>query len=132
LSLELINCWRCGIAVDIEVYKKRVQRKIPDPDRCADCFDTDKAMKNTWTWVHPVLRKIVCIPHKGDVDDEFRPLNKAGRLYMPGERICGMKDCVKRTHQVKYANKLVADPIETILALAEAQQYEKTPLVKGN
>lgn len=129
---ELIICWRCGAQVDWQAYKKRVQRKMSDPDRCADCIDTDKPMKHTWTWVHPVLGRIVCVPHKGDVDDEFRPLNKAGRLYMPGERICGLKDCVKRTHLVKYANRLVADPVETILALSEAQGYVKTPLAKGN
>ncbi len=116
-------CSACLIEISESALFKRIERGVVNADQCEDCRDFGKPMRNSQTWTHPVLGKIMCKPHTGEVDDNFNPINKAGRLYMPGERICGLKDCVKRSHLVKHANKLVADPVETILAMVEAQTY---------
>ena len=123
-------CSACLIPIDEDALFKRIARGAVNADQCEDCRDYGKPIKAQYTWQHPVLGKICCVPHKGEVDNDFRPLNKAGRLYMPGERICGLKDCVKRAHVIRPENsrtktKLVADPIETLMALAEAQAYTK-------
>lgn len=122
-------CSACLIEISESALFKRIERGVVNADQCEDCRDFGKPMRNSQTWNHPVLGKINCKPHTGEVDDDFRPLNKAGRLYMPGERICGLKDCIRRSHVVRTIRgkqpKLIADPIETILALAEMQNYSK-------
>lgn len=125
----LFFCSACLIPIDEDALIKRIQRQVVNADQCEDCRDFGKPMRNSQTWNHPVLGKINCKPHTGDVDDDFNPLNKAGRLYMPGERICGLKDCVRRSHVARTIRgkqpKLIADPVETILALAEMQNYKR-------
>jgi hypothetical protein len=119
---QIIQCWRCGIEIDADTYWKRIKRQTPNPDECRDCKDTSAKHKGKYRWIHPVLGQLSCNPYKGDLDDDWNPITKDGRLYMPGDRICGLKDCVRASH-VKPRVMLVADPIETILALAEAQSY---------
>ena len=119
---QLYFCAGCLIALNTSAFLKRVQRGVVNADLCEDCRDFGKPIKTVYTWKHPVLGTIICVPHRGEVDDDLNPINKAGKLYMPGERICGLKDCVKRSHIVKHANKKTADPIETILALSEARK----------
>jgi len=47
-----------------------------------------------------------CYPYPGDVDDQFRPLNKDGTLHLPGIRTCGNKDCTRKRHIQSF------DPLE--------------------
>lgn len=42
----------------------------------------------------------------GEVDDDFNPMTKEGKLYLPGLRTCGHKDCVRKAHIVPF----VAEP----------------------
>lgn len=119
-----IPCWRCGIAIEAEVYRKRLSRRQANPDECKDCNDIDAKQKTIYSWVHPELGRITCKPYKGELDDDWRPITKEGRLYMPGNRICGMKDCVEVSH-VKPRVMLTADAVETLLAQVEAQDYRK-------
>ena len=130
-----IPCWKCGVEIPFKVFWKRVSRKIANPDECKDCKDTSLQQKKEYTWTHPELGVITCYPYKGELDDDWRPITKDGRLYMPGERVCGLKDCVRSSH-VKSRIMLVADPIETLLAIVEAQDYSKKetpskPSLKG-
>ena len=129
---QTIQCWRCGIEIDSDTFWKRVARQSPNPDECRDCKDTSTKHKSQYQWLHPVLGQIICKPYKGELDDDWNPITKTGRLYMPGERLCGLKDCVRRSH-VRPRVMLIADPIETILALAEAQEYSlrETPSKRG-
>lgn len=121
-----ILCLDCGIELDIENYQRRVLRKSENAQLCEDCRDYGKPISKYYTWKHPVLGRIICRPHKGEVDDDFNPI-RDGKPYMPGERLCGLRDCVKREHilRVRKPVKLVADPVETVLALVEAQSYTK-------
>jgi len=116
-----IECWRCGVPIDARVFWKRVSRKMANPDECKDCRDTAKEQRTVHVWKHPTLGQITCKPYKGDLNDDWLPVTKDGRLYMPGERLCGLKDCVQESHVTKF--QLVADPIETLLAICEAQEY---------
>ena len=44
-----------------------------------------------------------CEPHQGEVDQDLNPITETGELYLPGERICGNKDCVNKSHIVASA-----------------------------
>jgi hypothetical protein len=37
----------------------------------------------------------------GDLDDNWQPIDEDGQLYRPGERLCGLKDCVKQSHVIE-------------------------------
>jgi len=121
-----IPCWKCGVEIPFKVFWKRVNRQQPDPDECKDCKDTTAEHKTRYKWNHPTLGLIDCYPYKYDLDDDWNPITKDGRLFMPGDRICGLKDCVRVSH-VKPRVMLVADPVETLLAIVEAQGYKETP-----
>jgi hypothetical protein len=41
-----------------------------------------------------------CRSWPGDYDENDNPILPDGRLYLPGERACGHKDCVNTTHIV--------------------------------
>jgi hypothetical protein len=43
----------------------------------------------------------VCRPWRGEVDEDFRPIDRNLKLYLPGLRTCGHKDCVNKEHIVK-------------------------------
>lgn len=38
-----------------------------------------------------------CLPWRGDFDDDDNPI-KYGRLHLPGNRLCGHRDCVQNSH----------------------------------
>jgi len=95
LKTNQINCWQCGQKVPYTIWAKRRERGKTDWDKCRDC--TAKP-SNAVRTIHPVLGTIFCYPHKGDVDELWRPLDDEGRLFRPGERICGHKDCINTSH----------------------------------
>lgn len=87
-----MNCERCGVEMDSAIIHKREVRGIYDK-RCSDC-----RMKPS--------RKInyeddYCMPHKGELDAEFNPIDNKGRPYLPGLRTCGHKDCIRKTHIIR-------------------------------
>jgi hypothetical protein len=43
----------------------------------------------------------VCRPWRGEVDEDFNPIDRNLKLYLPGLRTCGHKDCVNKEHIVK-------------------------------
>ena len=118
--LDMMNCVQCGQLFSKSLFQKRIERKIVNPDFCKDC----RAVPiKQYTWNHPTLGRITCQPFQGELDDLWRPINVVGRLYMPGERVCGKKDCVNADHVVTV--KLTAQPHQTLLALVEAQDYNR-------
>jgi hypothetical protein len=54
--------------------------------------------RNTIKHQHPALGNLVCIPHKGEVNDSWQPIDDAGELFRPGLRVCGFKDCISPKH----------------------------------
>lgn len=95
---EIVYCTRCGIGHSSEEVYKRVTRKSANPDWCRDCRDNRKDIRRDHAWKHPVLGKIYCWLWLYELDADWRPIDEQGQLVRPGERICGLKDCVKKTH----------------------------------
>lgn len=123
LSLEsnYIFCRQCGIIVSYYVWFKRKTRNRPDWDHCKDCIATPKKIESS---IHPSLGRIECIPYTGEVNDLWQPINAVGDLYMPGERICGHKDCVNAKH-IKETEKRTISNLELLLGLIEIQDFNK-------
>lgn len=84
-----MNCQRCGMLVSLNTIERRRARKIMD-SLCSDCR---KGKANEISY-----GDLVCRPWRGEVDDELRPIDNHLRLYLPGERICGHRDCVNKDH----------------------------------
>ena len=92
-----MNCIRCGIEISESAITARKARGNFD-GRCQDC--------------RPHVSREVkydgepCRPWVGEVDEELRPIDKSLRLYLPGTRTCGHKDCVNKDHIIPPFNPL--------------------------
>ena len=82
----------------MDAFFKRRSRNLPDFDECKDCRDVRKTIRKEVRVNHPVLGEIFCTPHRGELDENWNPIDSKGKPYMPGVRICGNKDCVKKDH----------------------------------
>jgi hypothetical protein len=102
-------CAQCGQGIPATTIEKRKSRKDENWQLCADCVRVETRCIQ---YIHPVLGKIFCYPHKGELDELWRPLDDLGGLFRPGERVCGHKDCVNLNHIIgsgihkRYANRL--------------------------
>lgn len=121
IEKAIILCKQCGIIVPYQIWYKRKIRNKTKWDHCLDCDSAPKKVEITY---HKTLGKLTCIPYLGEVNNLWQPINAVGDLYMPGDRICGKKDCVNKNHIIQVEPKTV-DPIEMILALAESQVVSK-------
>jgi len=90
-----MNCLRCGIGIEPLLSQRRAERGNDD-HLCRDC-----RMRPAREIKH---NKTICRPWQGQVDDSFNPIDEKGKLYLPGARSCGFKDCVNRSH--------IIDPLE--------------------
>jgi hypothetical protein len=87
-----VNCNRCGIEVSEAAIERRKARGTYD-GKCADCRNGQaNEIKYNGT---------VCRPWRGEVDEDFNPIDRNLKLYLPGLRTCGHKDCVNKEHIVK-------------------------------
>jgi hypothetical protein len=124
-------CTQCGQGIPATTIEKRKSRKDENWQLCADCVRVETRCIQ---YIHPVLGKIFCYPHKGELDELWRPLDDLGGLFRPGERVCGHADCVNVRH-IRKNNvlpkplnrevKTVVDPEELKLALLEAKKYDR-------
>jgi hypothetical protein len=86
-----LNCNRCGILVSEAAIERRKARGTYD-GRCSDCR-SNKARELKYNGT-------VCRPWWGEVDEDFNPIDRNLKLYLPGIRTCGHKDCVNKDHIV--------------------------------
>jgi hypothetical protein len=84
----------------MDAFYKALARNKSDADECKDCRDLKKPPAKEVRVNHPVLGQIFCVPHRGELDDDWNPIDSKGNLYKPGIRICGKKDCVHRDHVI--------------------------------
>jgi hypothetical protein len=88
------TCERCGyewIQNERQLYRETAELKF-----CRSCKATESksVMRDGW----------VCSPHRGEVDlDTMTPLDRNGKPYLPGTRICGMLDCITKAHIITEA-----------------------------
>lgn len=121
-------CERCGQIIPHTTWEKRKSRGRTDWDHCTDCRALP--VKN-YSWQHPILGRITCIPYDGELDELWRPVNAVGDLYKPGERMCGMKDCVNTNHIVEQAKHTrYATELQKLLGQIEAQAHNKKTRTK--
>ena len=45
--------------------------------------------------------RIYCLLWLHELDDDWNPIDESGVLVRPGKRICGLKDCVKKSHVIE-------------------------------
>ena len=98
---EIVYCTRCGIAQSFETVYKRKIRDTVNAEWCRDCRDDRPFLQGQYKWTHPVLGQIYCWLWDGELDDFWQPVTQDGELYRPGERLCGKKDCVRKTHIIE-------------------------------
>ena len=92
-----MNCERCGMEVSEAAVERRKARGTYD-GKCSDCRNgmaTEIKYNGT-----------VCRPWRGEVDENLNPIDKNLKLYLPGVRICGHKDCVNKDHIISPINIL--------------------------
>jgi len=87
-----MNCERCGIEIDSKTIERRKGRGILD-GRCSDC--RVKQLNEI------KYNGIICRPWRGEVDEEFNPIDRNLKLYLPGIRTCGHRDCVTKDHIIQ-------------------------------
>jgi NAD-dependent SIR2 family protein deacetylase len=80
-------CERCG--ADFKFDQTYLQRETFDNTRCKDCKSLP--VKQVY------YGSEACRPWQGHYDEDDNPI-KDGKLYKPGVRICGHKDCVRQDH----------------------------------
>lgn len=101
-DVEYCACVWCGNWISKDTYQKRLGRKLDDPNVCKDCRDTRKsvslAKRYEKNWFHPTLGRIYCYLWSDELDEDWQPIDDEGNLYLPGVRICGLKDCVNSNH----------------------------------
>jgi len=103
-DLQYCSCVWCGQWITKNSCMKRVGRQLPDPNVCKDCRDVRKAaslsLRIDKRTVHPTLGVLWCVIWKQELNEDWHPIDDEGELFMPGQRICGYKDCVAVTHVV--------------------------------
>jgi hypothetical protein len=73
-----MSCLRCGFTTN---YRDRL---------CSSCRARPSRIVHT--------KFGLCRPHRGDFDADDNPLTSQGKLYRPGLRTCGFRDCVNLQH----------------------------------
>jgi len=116
-----IFCLQCGQIISYEAWTRRKARGRSDWKECADCRAVPS---RAIMWTHPALGRITCFPYRGELDDNWNPINAVGDLYRPGERICGHKDCVNTKHIIEPQPKTVSDD-DLFWGLVETQSVNK-------
>lgn len=114
-----MECNRCGIELSESLIEKRRARGIYD-GRCFDCRSNPaREIKYNGT---------VCRPWWGEVDEDFNPIDRYLKPYLPGIRTCGHKDCVNKAHiiQPKVERNIELERYDTSYRtgrLAQLQDY---------
>lgn len=91
---EVTSCTRCGQSIMTNAIIKRQDRGDYNKD-CKDCRTTEAKKVQYGTGQE------YCIPHKGLFDEDDNPLDRQGKLYKPGIRSCGHRDCIRPMHIIK-------------------------------
>jgi hypothetical protein len=124
---QYCQCVWCGNWITKHTYAKRLERKL-DPDVCKDCRDVRKSAglekyRRVITQ-HPELGAMRCSIWYGELNDDWLPIDDDGKLFMPGIRICGMKDCINSEHVIPPKKPQVSD-VDLILMSMEVRKKHK-------
>jgi hypothetical protein len=99
---QYCSCVWCGQWITRFAFEKRKSRQLADADVCKDCRDTRKgeglALRKRFRNEHATLGLLWCIAWNGELNEDWLPIDDEGELFMPGLRICDLKDCVNSNH----------------------------------
>lgn len=84
---QKLVCKRCGFTEFVAADKRKRKDSL-----CTDCRRRPARTIN-YGQGKP------CIPHHGVFDQDDNPI-EYGRLYLPGKRVCGHRDCIQIAHIV--------------------------------
>jgi len=77
------KCDRCGINRDLPAKKQK------KPELCKGCrIKIEHAVR---------YDNEVCLAWRGDFDSNDNPMHN-GKLFLPGQRSCGHRDCINIEH----------------------------------
>jgi hypothetical protein len=85
----------------MEVSEAAVERRKARGTYDGKCSDCRNGMANEIKYDGKV-----CRPWRGEVDEDFNPIDRNLKLYLPGVRVCGHKDCVNKDHIIKASSDL--------------------------
>jgi hypothetical protein len=85
----------------MEVSEAAVERRKARGTYDGKCSDCRNGMANEIKYDGKV-----CRPWRGEVDEDFNPIDRNLKLYLPGVRVCGHKDCVNKDHIIKAPSNL--------------------------
>lgn len=109
---------------------KRVERKRDYLDICRDCLDVRKGdvlvHNSKVKRQHPTLGAIQCKPYKGDLNEDWLPIDDKGKLFMPGLRVCGLKDCVNVKHVIPPKTATISDIDLILMSMEVRAKHRKT------
>ena len=126
---EYCQCVWCGHWITKDAFQKRIERKRDDPNVCKDCRDVRRsaglAKYKKVSSKHPELGSINCYIWDGELNDDWCPIDSDGKLFMPGVRICGFKDCISGQHVIPPKKPQVSD-VELILMSMEVRAKHRS------
>ena len=85
----MADCERCGCFMRDDTALTRVKRG-KGLWGCQECHAGQMSRVRTAYGV--------CVPHKGEFDEQDNPLDRKGNLFRAGFRLCGHSDCVELDH----------------------------------
>ena len=85
----------------MEVSEAAIERRKARGTYDGKCSDCRNGMANEIKYDGKV-----CRPWRGEVDEDFNPIDRNLKLYLPGVRVCGHKDCVNKDHIIKAPSNL--------------------------
>ena len=121
---EFFACSHCG---SNSLSREAIQKRLSRGSTRRLCPDCSAAKKTTLAY-----GDLICKPWAGDFDlDTLAPI-KDGFEFMPGERLCGHKDCVEPTHVIGNTDaqkKLIAEQHDISYRTKRKKNYDQ--LVKA-
>jgi hypothetical protein len=118
---EFFACSHCGAN---SLSREAIQKRQSRGSSRRICLDCSASKKTTLAY-----GDLICKPWGGDFDlDTLAPI-KDGHLVMPGERICGHKDCVEPSHVsgqlTDEQKKLIAEQFDISYRTRRKKSYQQ-------
>jgi hypothetical protein len=111
-----MGCNRCGIDISDSAVERRIARGTYD-GRCPDCRISKPQYQIKYDGD-------ICQPWRGRVDEDLNPIDEKLRLYLPGVRSCGHKDCVNRQHVIKPVSDLDIERLDISYRTGKKMNWE--------
>ena len=98
-------CRRCQKDLPLDQFRPRSDKPglRPECRACASQREIIRRYERRHGLERPKPVKATCTPWQGEFDLDDHPI-KDGKLFMPGTRSCGKRDCVNPAHVLAAVN----------------------------